>query len=61
MKYKRYDPITYRYPRTIEEAFGENYGPIEWPQEPSLLKWWADISGAVAIVCTCIIIVKVIV
>jgi hypothetical protein len=61
MRYKRYDPITYRYPRTVEEAFGEDYGPIEWPQEPSLIKWWSDVSAAVAIVCTCIIIVKVIV
>jgi hypothetical protein len=61
MRYKRYDPITYRYPRTLEEAFGEDYGPIEWPQESSLLKWWADISGAVAIVLTCILIVKVVV
>jgi hypothetical protein len=57
---KRFDPLTHRYPRTIEEAFQENHGPIEWPHEPSLLKWWADISGAVAIVLTCIIIVKVV-
>jgi hypothetical protein len=55
---KRYDPLTHRYPRTIEEAFGENYGPIEWPQESSLLKWWSDISAAVAIVGTCILIVR---
>jgi hypothetical protein len=60
MKYKRHDPLTHRYPRTIEEAFGENYGPVEWPQEPSLLKWWSDVSSAVAIVCTCIIIVRVV-
>ena len=61
MKYKRHDPLTHRYPRTMEEAFGEDYGPIEYPQEPSLLKWWADVCAALAIVGTCIIIVKVIV
>ena len=60
MKCKRYDPITHRYPRTLADAFGEDYGPIEYPQEPSLLRWWADVSAALAIVGTCIIIVKVV-
>jgi hypothetical protein len=56
---KRYDPITYRHPRTLAEAFGDHQGPIEMPLEPSLLKWWADVSGALAIVGTCILILKV--
>jgi hypothetical protein len=45
----------------MEEAFGEDYGPIEWPQESSLLKWWADVCAAVAIVLTCVIIVRAVV
>ena len=57
---KRYDPITYRHPRTLEEAFGENYGPIECPQESSLLRWWADVSAALAIVFTCVLIVRIV-
>ena len=61
MRHKLYDPLTHRYPRTLAEAFGEDCGPIEWPQEPSLLKWCADVCAAVAIVLTCILIVKVIV
>jgi hypothetical protein len=61
MRYKRYDPITYRYPRTLEEAFGEDYGPIEYPQEPSLLRWWAELGAAIMIVLFCVFVVRAIV
>ena len=32
---KRYDPITYRHPRTLEEAFGpyERWGEISLPED----------------------------
>jgi hypothetical protein len=59
MKYKRYDPFTHRYPRTIEEAFGEDYGPIEGPQEPSLLRWWGELGAAIMIVLFCVFVVRV--
>ncbi len=58
MKPSRHDPLTYVFPRTLEQAFGEDYGPIEWPQEPSLLKWWSDVCAALAIVLTCIIVLR---
>jgi hypothetical protein len=60
MKHKRYDPITYRYPRTVEEAFGEDYGPIEGPQEPSLLRWWVELYAAVMVVLFCVLVVRVV-
>ena len=56
---KRYDPLTYRYPRTTVEAFGSSPYAIELPREPSFLRWWAEVGAAVAIVLTCILIVRV--
>ena len=53
----RHDPITYRHPRTLEEAFG-NQDPIERPLEPSLLRWWLDVLAALSIVGVCIIVVR---
>jgi hypothetical protein len=61
MKHKRYDPLTHRYPRTLEEAFGEDYGPIELPHEPSLLRWWVELYAAIMIVLFCVFVVRVVV
>jgi hypothetical protein len=61
MRNKRYDPLTHRYPRTLEEAFGNWYDPIELPREPSLLRWWAEFAAACAVVMFCVFVVKVIV
>jgi hypothetical protein len=54
---KRYDPVTYRYPRTIEEAFGEHPDPIELPHEPSLFRWWGELCAAIMVVLFCVFVV----
>jgi hypothetical protein len=56
---KRHDPITYRYPRTMDAAFGYE-SPVELPKEPSLLRWWGEVFVALNIVLFCIFVVKVI-
>jgi hypothetical protein len=56
---KRHDPITYRHPRTLAEAFGCE-SPVELPKEPSLLRWWSEVFVALNIVLFCIFVVKVI-
>jgi len=56
---KRYDPLTYRYPRTLDEAFGCSPYAIELPHEPSLLRWWIELAVACAVVLLCVFIVKV--
>jgi hypothetical protein len=61
MKHKRYDPFTHRYPRTTEDAFGENYGPIEYPQEPSLLRWWGELLAACCVVLFVVFVVRAVV
>jgi hypothetical protein len=51
------DPYSYRHPRTLDQAFG-NQDPIERPLEPSLLRWWTDVLAALTIVGFCIIVVR---
>jgi hypothetical protein len=60
MKYKRYDPITHHYPRTLAEAFDEHPDPIELPHEPSLLRWWGELGAAIMIVLFCVFVVMAI-
>jgi hypothetical protein len=57
MNYKRHDPITYRYPRTTEDAFNEHPDPIELPHEPSLLRWWGELCAAIMVVLFCVFVV----
>ena len=56
---KRHDPLTYRYPRSLAEAFGYE-SAVELPKEPSLLRWWGEVFVALNIVLFCIFVVKVI-
>jgi hypothetical protein len=58
---KRHDPITYVYPRTTEDAFNEHPDPIEYPQEPSLFRWWGELLAACAVVLFCVFVVRAIV
>jgi hypothetical protein len=37
---KEYDPLTYRHPRTLEEAFGERGPLVEMDAEPEM--YWDD-------------------
>lgn len=55
---KRYDPITYVYPRTTEEAFGFSPFAIERPRENSLVRFWLEIVLALAIVGVVILIFR---
>ena len=57
---KRHDPITHKYARTGEEAFDEHPGPIEYPQEPSLFRWWGELLAACAVVMFCVFVVTAI-
>jgi hypothetical protein len=61
MNYKQYDPITYRYPRTTEDAFNEHPDPIECPHEPSLFRWWGELLAACAVVMFCVFVVRILV
>ena len=61
MKHKQHDPITHRYPRTVEEAFNEHPDPIELPHEPSLFRWWGELCAAIMVVLFCVFVVGVIV
>jgi hypothetical protein len=54
---KRYDPITHKYARTVEEAFGEHPDPIEPPHEPSLFRWWGELCAAIMVVLFCVFVV----
>ena len=54
---KRYDPITHKYARTVEEAFGEHPDPIELPHEPSLFRWWGELCAAIMVVLFCVFVV----
>lgn len=40
---KRYDPLTYRFPRTTEQAFGDYCDPIESPTKRPANKFWRAI------------------
>jgi hypothetical protein len=55
---KRFDPLTYRYPRTTEEAFGFSPFAIERPRENSLVRFWLEIVLALAIVGVVILIFR---
>jgi hypothetical protein len=55
---KRYDPITHKYARTVEEAFNEHPDPIEYPHEPSLFRWWGEFLAACAVVLFCVFVVR---
>jgi hypothetical protein len=55
---KRYDPITYRHPRTLEEAFGFSPFAIERPRHHPLLRFWGEIVLAVAIVAVVVFILR---
>ena len=58
MKYKRYDPITYRYPRTLEEAFGFSPYAIERPRGNPLVRFWLEIALAIGIVAVVVLILR---
>jgi len=58
MKHKRYDPITYRYPRTMEEAFGFSPYAIERPRGNPLARFWLEIALAIGIVAVVVLILK---
>ncbi len=55
---KRYDPITYRYPRTTEEAFGFSPFAIERPRGNPLFRFWGEILLAIAIVAVVVFILR---
>jgi hypothetical protein len=55
---KRYDPITHKYPRTLEEAFGFSPFAIERPRHHPLLRFWGEIALAVAIVAVVVFILR---
>jgi hypothetical protein len=55
---KRHDPITYRYPRTTEEAFGFSPFAIERPRHHPLVRFWGEIVLAVAIVAVVVVILR---
>ena len=55
---KRYDPITHKYARTTEDAFGEHPDPIEYPHEPSLFRLWGELLAACAVVLFCVFVVR---
>ena len=55
---KRYDPITYRHPRTTEEAFGFSPFAIERPRHHPLVRFWGEIVLAVAIVAVVVLILR---
>ena len=58
MKHKRYDPITYRYPRTMEEAFGFSPYAIERPRYHPLVQFWGEILLAAAILAVVVLILR---
>ena len=55
---KRYDPITYRHPRTTEEAFGFSPFAIERPRHHPLVRFCGEIVLAVAIVAVVVLILR---
>jgi len=55
---KRYDPLTYRYPRTLEEAFGFSPFAIERPRGNHLVRFWLEIVLAIAIVAVVVFILR---
>ena len=57
MKPSRHDPLTYVFPRTVEQAFGYE-SPVELPKEPSLLRWWGELFVALNIVLFCVLLLR---
>jgi hypothetical protein len=55
---KRHDPITYRYPRTTEEAFGFSPFAIERPRGNPLVRFWLEIALAIGIVAVVVFILR---
>jgi hypothetical protein len=55
---KRYDPITYVHPRTLEEAFGFSPFAIERPRGNPLVRFWLEIVLAIAIVAVVVFILR---
>ena len=55
---KRYDPITYRHPRTLEEAFGFSPFAIERPRSNPLVRFWGEILLAAAILAVVVLILR---
>ena len=55
---KRYDPITYVHPRTLEEAFGFSPFAIERPRGNPLVQFWLEIVLALAIVAVVVFILR---
>jgi hypothetical protein len=55
---KRYDPITYVHPRTLEEAFGFSPFAIERPRGNPLVQFWLEIALAIAIVAVVVFILR---
>jgi hypothetical protein len=55
---KRYDPITYRHPRTLEEAFGFSPFAIERPRGNPLVKFWLEIALSIAIVAFVVFVLR---
>jgi hypothetical protein len=55
---KRYDPITYVHPRTLEEAFGFSPFAIERPRGNPLGRFWLEIVLAIAIVAVVVFILR---
>ena len=55
---KRYDPITYRYPRTTEEAFGFSPFAIERPRGNPLVQFWLEIALSIAIVAFVVLVLR---
>jgi hypothetical protein len=55
---KRYDPITYVHPRTLEEAFGFSPFAIERPRGNPLVRFWLEIVLAIAIVAAVVFILR---
>jgi hypothetical protein len=55
---KRYDPITYRHPRTLEEAFGFSPFAIERPRGNPLVQFWLEIALSIAIVAFVVLVLR---
>jgi hypothetical protein len=58
MKHKRYDPLTYVHPRTLEEAFGFSPFAIERPRRHPLVQFWLEIALAIGIVAVVVLILR---
>jgi hypothetical protein len=55
---KRYDPLTYVYPRTLESAFGFRPFAIERPRGNPLLRFWLEIVLSIVIVAFVVFVLR---